>query len=282
MSNLLLAMLDKLGARHRHVRRQHRHGHDLRIDDYSYASRRRAVRRAAAAPVPGRSPPLRCELPLDNLGLEHLDIVVPDTAAAAQFYARIFRTELHQQPVRDSLRYLVVLGDRPGGSRRLGTSPSAQPRAGRRRSGITACSPRTYFASRMAQQSGGRRPAGTHGAGGHRHVAGSGWSRAPAVSTAGGARDRGAVESPRPSRAKGWSRRAASISVMLRVSSSTRRSRTTRTLYGRLRASARRERSRLVRPRARDPYRAAAGDGWQPPTIGHYRDQGRAVRSAAR
>ena len=29
-------------------------------------------------------------LPLDNLGLEHLDIIVPDTAASAQFYARIF------------------------------------------------------------------------------------------------------------------------------------------------------------------------------------------------
>jgi catechol 2,3-dioxygenase-like lactoylglutathione lyase family enzyme len=52
-------------------------------------------------------------LPLDNLGLEHLDIVVPDTAAAAQFYARIFRTQLHQQPVRDTLRYFVVLGDVP-------------------------------------------------------------------------------------------------------------------------------------------------------------------------
>jgi catechol 2,3-dioxygenase-like lactoylglutathione lyase family enzyme len=53
------------------------------------------------------------KLPLDNLGLEHLDIVVPDTAAAARFYARIFRTELHQQPVRDTLRYFVVLGDVP-------------------------------------------------------------------------------------------------------------------------------------------------------------------------
>ena len=53
------------------------------------------------------------KLPLDNLGLEHLDIVVPDTAAAAQFYARIFRTQLHQQPVRDTLRYFVVLGDVP-------------------------------------------------------------------------------------------------------------------------------------------------------------------------
>jgi catechol 2,3-dioxygenase-like lactoylglutathione lyase family enzyme len=52
-------------------------------------------------------------LPLDNLGLEHLDIVVPDTAASARFYARIFKTKLHQQPVRDTLRYFVLLGDLP-------------------------------------------------------------------------------------------------------------------------------------------------------------------------
>ena len=52
-------------------------------------------------------------LPLDNLGLEHLDIVVPDTAASAKFYARIFKTKLHQQPVRDTLRYFVLLGDLP-------------------------------------------------------------------------------------------------------------------------------------------------------------------------
>jgi len=52
-------------------------------------------------------------LPLENLGLEHLDIVVPDTAASARFYARIFKTTLHQQPVRDTLRYFVVLGDVP-------------------------------------------------------------------------------------------------------------------------------------------------------------------------
>src|SRR5262245_40978737 len=50
-------------------------------------------------------------LPLDNLGLEHLDIVVPDPAASARFYARIFRSALHQQPVRDTLRYFVLLGD---------------------------------------------------------------------------------------------------------------------------------------------------------------------------
>lgn len=57
--------------------------------------------------------PAPLKLPLDNLGVEHLDIVVPDTAASARFYARIFRTTLHQQPVRDTLRYFVVLGDVP-------------------------------------------------------------------------------------------------------------------------------------------------------------------------
>jgi catechol 2,3-dioxygenase-like lactoylglutathione lyase family enzyme len=52
-------------------------------------------------------------LPLDNLGLEHLDIVVPDPAASARFYARVFKTSLHQQPIRDTLRYFVLLGDLP-------------------------------------------------------------------------------------------------------------------------------------------------------------------------
>jgi len=52
-------------------------------------------------------------LPLDNLGLEHLDIIVPDPAASARFYARIFKSALHQQPVRDTVRYFVLLGDLP-------------------------------------------------------------------------------------------------------------------------------------------------------------------------
>lgn len=59
----------------------------------------------------GPSGPVR--LPLENLGVEHLDIVVPDTAASAQFYARIFKAPVHQQPVRDTLRYFIVLGDVP-------------------------------------------------------------------------------------------------------------------------------------------------------------------------
>ena len=58
-------------------------------------------------PTPARA------LPLDNLGLEHLDIVVPDPAATARFYSRIFASALHQQPVRDSLRYFILLGDLP-------------------------------------------------------------------------------------------------------------------------------------------------------------------------
>jgi predicted enzyme related to lactoylglutathione lyase len=52
-------------------------------------------------------------LPLENLGLEHLDIIVPDPAASAKFYNRIFKSPLHQQPVRDTLRYFIVLGDVP-------------------------------------------------------------------------------------------------------------------------------------------------------------------------
>jgi len=55
----------------------------------------------------------RTALPLENRGLEHLDIIVPDPAASARFYMRLFRTTLHQQPVRDTLRYFLLLGDLP-------------------------------------------------------------------------------------------------------------------------------------------------------------------------
>jgi len=59
-----------------------------------------------------QAPPAKA-LPLENLGLEHLDIIVPDPAASARFYSRIFKSGLHQQPVRDTLRYFVLLGDLP-------------------------------------------------------------------------------------------------------------------------------------------------------------------------
>jgi catechol 2,3-dioxygenase-like lactoylglutathione lyase family enzyme len=73
-------------------------------------------------------------LPLDNLGLEHLDIVVPDPAASARFYARIFNTALHQQPVRDTLRYFILLGalpaDRQVGYVAIGASGTRAPAIG--------------------------------------------------------------------------------------------------------------------------------------------------------
>src|SRR5258708_26822932 len=68
-----------------------------------------AMMGAAAIAQPSASP----ALPLQNLGLEHLDIVVPDTAASAKFYNRIFKSAVHQQPVRDSLRYFILLSDLP-------------------------------------------------------------------------------------------------------------------------------------------------------------------------
>jgi hypothetical protein len=52
-------------------------------------------------------------LPLKNLGLEHLDIVVPDTAVSAKVYMRVFRTKLHEQPFQGNIRYFILLGDLP-------------------------------------------------------------------------------------------------------------------------------------------------------------------------
>ena len=66
-----------------------------------------AIGRAFAQPA---EPPA---LPLANLGLEHLDILVPDTAASARFYMQVFDTALHEQPFRGTIRYFVLLGDLP-------------------------------------------------------------------------------------------------------------------------------------------------------------------------
>jgi catechol 2,3-dioxygenase-like lactoylglutathione lyase family enzyme len=52
-------------------------------------------------------------LPLKNLGLEHLDIVVPDTAESARFYKQVFSAPLHEQDFRGGKRYFVLLGDLP-------------------------------------------------------------------------------------------------------------------------------------------------------------------------
>lgn len=52
-------------------------------------------------------------LPLKNLGLEHLDIVVPDPAESARFYKRVFSSPLHEQDFRGAKRYFVLLGNLP-------------------------------------------------------------------------------------------------------------------------------------------------------------------------
>ena len=81
------------------------------------------------ATVTGQAPSTK-GLPLDNLGLEHLDIVVPDPAASARFYSRIFKSALHQQPMRDSMRYFVLLGDLPA-DRQVGYVAIGAAAAGR-------------------------------------------------------------------------------------------------------------------------------------------------------
>ena len=82
-----------------------------------FASRRAFITGlGAAAGVPllsGRASGQTPALPLRNLGLEHLDILVPDTAESARFYLRVFDTTLHEQPFRGSIRYFVLLGDLP-------------------------------------------------------------------------------------------------------------------------------------------------------------------------
>jgi catechol 2,3-dioxygenase-like lactoylglutathione lyase family enzyme len=72
-------------------------------------------------------------LPLKNLGLEHLDIVVPDTAVSAKFYMQVFRTKLHQQPFQGNIRYFILLGELPA-NRQVGYI--AIGAAGNRPSGI--------------------------------------------------------------------------------------------------------------------------------------------------
>jgi catechol 2,3-dioxygenase-like lactoylglutathione lyase family enzyme len=52
-------------------------------------------------------------LPLENLGLEHLDIVVPDAAESARFYKRVFSSPLYEQDFRGGKRYFVLLGQLP-------------------------------------------------------------------------------------------------------------------------------------------------------------------------
>lgn len=69
---------------------------------------------AGCAPlIGGRAIAQQPALPLANLGLEHLDILVPNVAESARFYKQVFNAPLHEQPFRGSVRYFVLLGDLP-------------------------------------------------------------------------------------------------------------------------------------------------------------------------
>jgi len=68
---------------------------------------------AGAALLPWQAHAQARALPLKNLGLEHLDIVVPDTAESARFYKRVFSSPLHEQEFRGGTRYFLLLGDLP-------------------------------------------------------------------------------------------------------------------------------------------------------------------------
>jgi len=59
-------------------------------------------------------------LPLNTPKVDHLDIVVPDVAAAARFYMSVFNTTLHAQPFQGALRYFILLGDLPEATRQVG------------------------------------------------------------------------------------------------------------------------------------------------------------------
>jgi predicted enzyme related to lactoylglutathione lyase len=52
-------------------------------------------------------------LPLNTPKVDHLDIIVPDVAAAARFYMGVFKTTLHAQPFQGGFRYFILLGDLP-------------------------------------------------------------------------------------------------------------------------------------------------------------------------
>ena len=52
-------------------------------------------------------------LPLKTPKIDHLDIIVPDVAAAARFYMSVFNTALHAQPFQGGFRYFILLGELP-------------------------------------------------------------------------------------------------------------------------------------------------------------------------
>jgi catechol 2,3-dioxygenase-like lactoylglutathione lyase family enzyme len=67
--------------------------------------------------APRQTPAL---LPLRTPKIDHLDVIVPDVAAAARFYMGVFNTTLHAQPFQGGFRYFVLFGDLPEATRQVG------------------------------------------------------------------------------------------------------------------------------------------------------------------
>jgi catechol 2,3-dioxygenase-like lactoylglutathione lyase family enzyme len=86
---------------------------DCKNIEASRIRRRTLLGALCATFLPWQAHPQVRSLPLKNLGLEHLDIVVPDTAESARFYKRVFSSPLHEQDFRGGKRYFVLLGDLP-------------------------------------------------------------------------------------------------------------------------------------------------------------------------
>jgi catechol 2,3-dioxygenase-like lactoylglutathione lyase family enzyme len=77
-----------------------------------------AVVPAFARPASAQQPPPL--LPLRTPKIDHLDVIVPDVAAAARFYMGVFSTTLHAQPFQGGFRYFVLFGDLPAATRQVG------------------------------------------------------------------------------------------------------------------------------------------------------------------
>jgi catechol 2,3-dioxygenase-like lactoylglutathione lyase family enzyme len=77
-----------------------------------------AVLPALAPPAAARQAPAL--LPLRTPKIDHLDVIVPDVAAAARFYMGVFNTALHAQPFQGGFRYFVLFGDLPEATRQVG------------------------------------------------------------------------------------------------------------------------------------------------------------------
>jgi catechol 2,3-dioxygenase-like lactoylglutathione lyase family enzyme len=68
----------------------------------------------ASLPFFGSTPaPAQGLLPINTPKVDHLDVIVPDVAAAARFYMGVFNTRLHAQPFQGGQRYFVLFGDLP-------------------------------------------------------------------------------------------------------------------------------------------------------------------------